>query len=94
MARIALFGATGMIGSRILGEALDRGHDVVAVVRDPAKLSRIDPALRVMTGDVLAPASVISAVSGRGVVVSAVGGGHGDAAGHLATAESAVMVVA
>jgi hypothetical protein len=34
MATIALFGATGMIGSRILSEALDRGHDVLAVVRD------------------------------------------------------------
>ena len=39
MARLALFGATGMIGSRILGEALERGHDVLAVVRDPARLT-------------------------------------------------------
>jgi putative NADH-flavin reductase len=36
MARIAL-GATPMIGSRILSGALDRGHDVVAVLGDPAK---------------------------------------------------------
>jgi uncharacterized protein YbjT (DUF2867 family) len=38
MAEIALFGANGTIGSRILREALDRGHRVTAVVRDPAKL--------------------------------------------------------
>jgi uncharacterized protein len=90
MARIALFGTTGMIGSRILAEALDRGHDVVAVVRDQAKLTRTDPALRVVTGDVLRPISVITAASGQDVVVSAVGGGHGNAAGHLATAAPAV----
>jgi len=90
MARIALFGATGMIGSRILSEALGRGHDVVAVVRDQAKLTRTDPGLRVVTGDVLETASVISAARGQDVVVSAVGGGHGNAAGHLATAEPAV----
>jgi uncharacterized protein len=53
-----------MIGSRILSEALDCGHDVVDVVRDRAKLTRTDPALRVVTGDVLDPAPVASAVSG------------------------------
>jgi uncharacterized protein len=89
MARIALFGATGMIGGRILREALDRGHDVVGVVHR-AKLTWAHPALRVVTGDVLEPASVISAATGQDVVVSAVGGGHGDVAGHLATAEPAV----
>ncbi|MFD0655355.1 NAD(P)H-binding protein [Streptomyces malaysiensis subsp. malaysiensis] len=87
MARIALFGATGMIGSRILGEALDRGHDVLAVVRDPSRLTTAHPALRLVTGNVLEPSSVLSAADGQDVVVSAVGGGHGDAAGHLATAE-------
>lgn len=90
MATIALFGATGMIGGRILSEALDRGHDVVAVVRDRAKLTRAHPALRVVTGDVLDPTSVTSVSRGRDVVISAVGGGHGDGPGHLATAEPAV----
>jgi uncharacterized protein len=89
MARIALFGASGMIGGRIVSEALDRDHDVVAVVHR-AKLTRTHPALRVVTGDVLDPASVISAATGQDVVVNAVGGGHGDVAGHLATAEPAV----
>jgi uncharacterized protein len=89
MARIALFGATGMIGGDILSEALDRGHDVTAVVHH-AELTRTHPALRVVTGDVLDVASVISAAGDQDVVVSAVGGGHGDVAGHFATAEPAV----
>jgi len=35
---IVLIGATGAIGSRILDEALRRGHTVTATSRDPAKL--------------------------------------------------------
>lgn len=89
MARIALFGATGHIGSRILREALSRGHEVVAVVRDPGKLERTDQGTRltVRTGDVLSPESVAEAAGAADVVVSAVGGGDGP--GHLATIEPA-----
>jgi putative NADH-flavin reductase len=36
---IALAGATGNIGSRILDEALSRGHHVTGITRDPKKLS-------------------------------------------------------
>jgi hypothetical protein len=43
--KIALFGATGHIGGGILKEALRRGHDVVAIVRDPARLAVSDPKL-------------------------------------------------
>ncbi len=90
MAKIALFGATGTIGSRVLREALERGHQVTAVVRDPAKGAELverHPGLAVTTGDVLDPASVTDAARGQDVVVSAVGGGDGP--GHLATIEPA-----
>ncbi|MFF4157043.1 NAD(P)-dependent oxidoreductase [Streptomyces sp. NPDC001678] len=87
MAKIALFGATGTIGSRVLREALDRGHQVTAVVRDPAKLTEQHPNLTVTTGDILDPASVAAAAEGQDVVVSAVGGGDGP--GHVATIEPA-----
>ena len=36
--RVALIGATGFVGSQILTEALNRGHEVTAIVRDPVKL--------------------------------------------------------
>jgi putative NADH-flavin reductase len=36
--RIALFGASGSIGSAIAAEALSRGHTVVAVARDPGRV--------------------------------------------------------
>ncbi|WP_310720647.1 NAD(P)-dependent oxidoreductase [Streptomyces lydicus] len=83
MSTIALFGANGSIGSRILNEALQRGHRVTAVVRDPAKITTSHPDLTVTTGDVLAPAAVAAVAEGHDVVVSAVGGGDGP--GHVAT---------
>lgn len=87
MAKIALFGANGTIGSRVLREALDRGHQVTAVVRDPAKLTEQHPNLTVTTGDVLDPQSVAAVAQGQDVVVSAVGGGDGP--GHIATIKPA-----
>ena len=37
--KIALIGATGFVGSAILKEALDRGHEVAAIVRNPDTLT-------------------------------------------------------
>ncbi|MGW4853711.1 NAD(P)-dependent oxidoreductase [Streptomyces sp. NPDC004288] len=87
MSKIALFGASGTIGSRVRREALDRGHQVTAVVRDPRKITEEHPALTVVTGDVLDAASVAAVAEGHDVVVSAVGGGDGP--GHQATIKPA-----
>lgn len=38
--KIVFFGAGGTIGSRILNEALHRGHEVTVVARDPEKFLR------------------------------------------------------
>jgi len=72
MAKIVLFGASGMIGSRALTEALERGHEVTAVVRDPAKVTTSHPNLAVVAGDVTDPATVARLAEGADVVVSAV----------------------
>ncbi|MFI0717711.1 NAD(P)-dependent oxidoreductase [Streptomyces sp. NPDC021224] len=88
MSKIALYGATGTIGTRVLAEALRRGHQVTAVVRDPARLTLADPDLAVVVGDVLDPGSVTEAGRGQDVVISAVGGGDGP--GHLALIEPSV----
>jgi putative NADH-flavin reductase len=61
-----------MIGSRIVKEALDRGHDVTLVVRDPSKVGESHERRTVVRGDVL-DASIGDGFEGRAVVVSAVG---------------------
>ncbi|MFI0941305.1 NAD(P)-dependent oxidoreductase [Streptomyces sp. NPDC021020] len=88
MSDIALYGATGTIGTRVLAEALRRGHRVTAVVRDPGRLTLADPNLAVVVGDVLDPGSVAEAGKGQDVVISAVGGGDGP--GHVALIEPSV----
>lgn len=89
MARIALFGATGTIGGRVLHEALGRGHQVTAVVRDPERLPDPDGAA-VTRGDVLDPSSVAEAAEGHDVVVSAFGPGSGDPGTIVAAAKSLI----
>ena len=70
--RIVVYGGTGNIGQRIVREALDRGHMVTVVVRDPSVMPEKPPQLHVVRGDVLESAEVARIISGSDVVVSAV----------------------
>ena len=71
---VTLFGATGNAGTRILKELLSRGHQVTAVVRDPAKLPP-QPGLTFRKGDLSDIAQVADAVRGTEAVISAYGPG-------------------
>jgi uncharacterized protein len=66
---VVLFGASGMIGSRVLRELLRRGHNVTAVVRNPDKIA--EPGAKVVKGDVTDQAGVGSLVRGSDAVISA-----------------------
>lgn len=72
MAKLVLFGASGMIGQRALSEALYRGHQVTAVVRDPARVTEQNDNLIVEAGDVTDPATVTRLVEGAHAVIAAV----------------------
>ncbi|MGF6305264.1 putative NADH-flavin reductase [Paraburkholderia sp. WC7.3d] len=78
--KIALFGATGMIGSRIAAEAARRGHQVTALVRDPARVPAGVANLHASRADLLDAASVGAAVRGHDVVASAYAPPQGDLA--------------
>jgi putative NADH-flavin reductase len=68
--KIVVFGATGNIGRRIVKEALDRGHTVIGVARDPANPS--DPRAKIVQADATDPESVASVVRGADAVVNAI----------------------
>lgn len=88
--RITIIAATGGIGRHLLEQSLDRGHDVTAVVRTPAKLTRPVPAVQM---DLTAPdpAALARAVDGADAVLSAYGP-HGRAdAGIAASGTRAVI---
>jgi putative NADH-flavin reductase len=67
--KIALIGATGNAGSRILNEALARNHYVLALARDPSKL-QLRPQLTVKKADVSGN-EWGEALKGQDVLVSA-----------------------
>lgn len=73
MVTVALFGATGKTGSRVLTRVLAAGYTVRALARDPAKVAVRDPALTVIRGDVLDPEAVGETVAGSDVVLSLFG---------------------
>ena len=72
--KLIVYGATGRVGSRVVEEALNRGHRVKAVSRDPGRLTKKHENLQAAKGDVLDPGSVAKLIAGQDVVVVAVRG--------------------
>jgi len=68
MARIALIGASGNVGTRILNELVSRNHQVTAIVRDPSKVPA-QAGVTAVRGDVSDPAALLK---GHDAVVSSV----------------------
>jgi uncharacterized protein len=68
--KVALIGASGYVGSRVLAEALQRGHSMTALVRHPEKIAA-HARLSVQAVDVLKVDELAKALAGHDVAVSA-----------------------
>ncbi|GAA2169077.1 NAD(P)-dependent oxidoreductase [Pedococcus bigeumensis] len=68
--KIALFGASGMVGSRIAAEAVSRGHEVTGYTRRGGQLP---PGITAATGDLADETTVKEAATTHDVVLSATG---------------------
>lgn len=75
--KIALIGASGFVGSALLKEAVSRGHDVTALVRNPDKVEA-SPHVAARKIDVNDTKALSAALAGADVVISAFNGGWGD----------------
>lgn len=71
MAKIALIGASGNAGSRILKELSDRGHQVTAIARNPEKIAAL-PNVVAKKGDVFDQAALSELLKGHDAVISSV----------------------
>jgi putative NADH-flavin reductase len=89
--KITIYGATGNIGQRLVAEALRRGHSVIAVVRDPSRVTENDPKLTVVKGDATDAAGVAAMVVGSDVVIGSVSGRRDGDAGQIAAAARAML---
>jgi putative NADH-flavin reductase len=72
--KILVYGASGKVGSHVVDEALNRGHIVTAVSRDPSRITQINDNLSVVQGDILDPESVISLAVDQDVIIISVRG--------------------
>lgn len=72
---VAIFGATGTTGRFVVEEALERGHKVVALTRNPDNLKIEHENLEPVTGDVLDADAVEKAIIGQDAVISVLGAG-------------------
>jgi uncharacterized protein YbjT (DUF2867 family) len=72
--KLTVFGATGRTGRELVRQALALGHEVTAVVRDPAGLpAELRPGIEIVKADTQDTASVAATVLGRDAVISAIG---------------------
>jgi nucleoside-diphosphate-sugar epimerase len=70
---ISIFGATGGTGQQLVQQALAAGHEVVAFVRDPTRLTQQHARLTVVPGDLWDQAAVERALEGASAVISVLG---------------------
>ena len=69
--KIALIGASGQVGSRLLKELSDRGHAITAIARNPEKIAKL-PGVAAVKGDVFDKDGLAGLIKGHDAVISAV----------------------
>jgi putative NADH-flavin reductase len=72
--KIIVFGANGRQGSRLVTEALDRGHTVTAAVTAEDRAGNVDPRAEVVVADAADLASVAAVAVGHDAALNAIGG--------------------
>jgi len=70
--RLVIFGASGLLGTRLVSEALSRGHEVTAVARDTSRLDARGGAVVTASADATDAGSVAKVAARHDVALSAV----------------------
>ena len=92
--KLFLVGASGMIGSRILAEAVARGHQVVAGARNPGKIAAL-PGVTAVAVDASDAATLAAHAKGVDVYIQSVSPrSTGDAVAEMAGYTAAFLVAA
>lgn len=77
--KIAVFGATGIVGRAVVNEALKKGHEVTVLTRDAGKITTRYEHLHVVEGNVADKNVVRTVLKGQEAVIQTLGiGGKGD----------------
>jgi uncharacterized protein YbjT (DUF2867 family) len=73
--KLLVFGASGKTGREVVRQALARGFNVTAFVRQTARLPLAHANLRLVTGDITDPKAIARVVAGQTGVISTLGAG-------------------
>lgn len=71
--KIAVLGATGQTGQYLVHQALQQGHSVTAIVRNPARLTVHHDNLKVVEANIFSTDSLKAHFQGQDVVMSCLG---------------------
>jgi putative NADH-flavin reductase len=72
--KIIVFGGTGKTGQLFIQQALEKGHEVLAYVRNASKMTLTHPHLKVLEGRLNDKIQLKNAINGADAVVSTLGG--------------------
>lgn len=73
--KVALIGASGFVGTAVLNELLERGHEVTALTRDAANITKQHENLSVVQANVTTPTDLAEKAKGHDAVISAFNAG-------------------
>jgi len=68
--KIAVFGATGPTGQQLVKQALQKGHNITVLARNPSKIAIENKNLTVIKGNALSYEDVEKTVKGQDAVLS------------------------
>lgn len=92
--KIAIFGATGLVGAATLKKALSQGHQVTVLARMPSKISVQHKNLSIVQGDTLDAKVVDTVIKGQDAVIQTLGyGGKGDGKPTTFTTDATRIIV-
>jgi len=71
--KIIVFGANGGIGSKVVEQGLEAGHQITAVVWRPESITIQHPNLKMVKGDVFQLGTIQASMAGQDAVISTIG---------------------
>lgn len=90
--KITILGASGSVGHELTRQALERGHTVTAIARNPAKIDVPDSDRLVrVAADVHNTQAIAQALAGSATVLSGLGVAEGEKSGALTAGARAVV---
>ena len=88
--KVLILGPAGRTGQHLVKQALEQGHEVRVIAREPAKMNFKNQNLEIIAGDVLENSVLEKSMNGIEVVLSALGRGNSLKSGNLI---SSVMIL-